>query len=53
MSENNDCKQALSLKLQKEKQLDIWIQFKGYLCYKMITPQSVLSEAQVKNFFIS
>ena len=26
--------------------------FKGYLCYKTITPQSVLSEAQVKNFFI-
>ena len=27
--------------------------FKGYLHYKTITPQSVLSEAQVKNFFIS
>ena len=26
--------------------------FKGYLHYKMITPQNVLSEAQVKNFFI-
>ena len=26
---------------------------KGYLCYKMTTPQNVLSEAQVKNFFIS
>ena len=26
---------------------------KGYLHYKMITPQNVLSEAQVKNFFIS
>ena len=23
---------------------------KGYLCYKMITSQDVLSEAQVKNF---
>ena len=27
--------------------------FKGYLRYKTITPQSVLSEAQVKNSFIS
>ena len=27
--------------------------FKDYLRYKMITPQNVLSEAQVKNFFIS
>ena len=27
--------------------------FKGYLCYKIITSQSVSSEAQVKNFFIS
>ena len=53
MSENNDCKQALSLKLQKEKQLDIWVQFKGYLRCKTITPKSVLSEAHVKNFFIS
>ena len=26
---------------------------KGYLHYEMITPQNVLSEAQVKNFFIS
>ena len=26
---------------------------KGYLRYKMITPQSVLSEAHVKNLFIS
>ena len=26
---------------------------KGYLCYKTITPQNVLSEAQVKDFFIS
>ena len=26
---------------------------KGYLHYKMITSQNVLSEAQVKNFFIS
>ena len=26
---------------------------KGYFCYKMITPQNVLSEAQVKNFCIS
>ena len=25
--------------------------FKGYLCYKMITSQNVLSEAQVMNFF--
>ena len=25
---------------------------KGYLRYKMITPWSVLSEAQVENFFI-
>ena len=25
---------------------------KGYLRYKTITPQRVLSEAQVKNFFI-
>ena len=25
---------------------------KGYLCYKTITPQNVLSEAQLKNFFI-
>ena len=25
--------------------------FKGYFHYKMITPQSVLPEAQVKNFF--
>ena len=25
---------------------------KGYLCYKTITSQNVLSEAQVKNFFI-
>ena len=27
--------------------------FKGYLCYKTITSQNILSEAQVKNFFIS
>ena len=27
--------------------------FKGYLSYKMVTSQNVLSEAQVKNFFIS
>ena len=27
--------------------------FKGYLRYKAITSQNVLSEAQVKNFFIS
>ena len=27
--------------------------FKGYLCYKMITSKNVPSEAQVKNFFIS
>ena len=27
--------------------------FKGYLRYKTITPQNVLSEAQAKNFFIS
>ena len=27
--------------------------FEGYLHYKTITPQNVLSEAQVKNFFIS
>ena len=27
--------------------------FKGYLRYKTITSQNVLSEAQVKNFFIS
>ena len=26
---------------------------KGYLCYKTITPQNVLSEAQVESFFIS
>ena len=26
---------------------------KGYLRYKTITPQSVLSEAKVKDFFIS
>ena len=26
---------------------------KGYLCYKMINSQNVLSEAQFKNFFIS
>ena len=25
---------------------------KGYLCYKTIIPQNVLSVAQVKNFFI-
>ena len=25
--------------------------FKGYLCYKTLTPQNVLSGAQVKNFF--
>ena len=28
------------------------LQDKGYLRYKTITPQNVLSEAQVKNFFI-
>ena len=28
----------------------LWI-FKGYLCYKMITPQNVLSEAQVMSLF--
>ena len=27
--------------------------FKGYLCYKMITSKNVPSEAQVKDFFIS
>ena len=27
--------------------------FKGYLRYKTITPQNMLSEAQVKNFFNS
>ena len=27
-------------------------EFKGYLPYKTITPQNVLSEAQVKNFFV-
>ena len=37
---------------------DEWIttivfMLKVYLHYKMITPQNVLSEAQVKNFFIS
>ena len=26
---------------------------KGYLCYKTITSQNVLSKAQIKNFFIS
>ena len=26
---------------------------KGYLSYKTITSQNVLSEAQIKNFFIS
>ena len=26
---------------------------KGYLCYKTITPQNMLPEAQFKNFFIS
>ena len=26
---------------------------KGYLRYKTITPQNVLSDAQVRNFFIS
>ena len=28
------------------------LKIKGYLRYKMITSQNVLSEAQVKNFFI-
>ena len=27
-----------------------WRRIKGYLCYKTITPQNVLSGAQVKNF---
>ena len=27
--------------------------FKCYLCYKIVTSQSVSSDAQVKNFFIS
>ena len=32
-----------------------WIisEFKVYLHYKTVTPQSVLSEAQINNFFIS
>ena len=29
------------------------VAFKGYLCYKTLNPQNVLSEAQFKNFFIS
>ena len=29
------------------------IYLKGYLCYKTMTSQNVLSEARVKNFFIS
>ena len=29
-----------------------WVMFKGYLYYKTITSQNVLSKAQVNNFFI-
>ena len=29
------------------------LSIKGYLHYETITPQNVLSEVQVKNFFIS
>ena len=30
----------------------IFVAFKGYLYYKTITSQNVLSKAQIKNFFI-
>ena len=33
--------------------INIGIEVKGYLRYKTVKSQSVLSEAQVKNFFIS
>ena len=36
-----------------KKRLSYPCSIKGYLYYKTITSQNVLSEAQVKNFFIS
>ena len=36
-----------------EQITDNFLNIKGYLHYKTITSQNVLSEAEVKNFFIS
>ena len=49
----------LQLLVQKVKSLKVDVifyyafDFKGYLRYEVVTPQNVLSEARVKNFFIS
>ena len=41
-----------SLFIVETIQYNATISFKGYLHYKTITPQNVLSEGQVKIFFI-
>ena len=50
------CKQLFNEYLSSNNESPVshgtFIALKGYLCYKMITPQNVLSQAQVKNFFI-
>ena len=35
------------------QQLELPAELKGYLRYKTITSQNVLSKAQIKNFFVS
>ena len=39
-------------KEEKREKNDLAIALKGYICYKTITSQNALSEAQVNNFFI-
>ena len=62
-----DCLRSMSLQIkmipmliQDQKsfakqvsQFFYYLLFEGYLCYKMITSQNLISEAQVKNFSIS